>query len=132
MIRRIVLGMAASSILMLVGSSGQAAQAHPEATPLRTVIGWFRAINAKEARKAKSYLAPSALAAWANWPTSTWSTFTHLHCKTLRGTRREASVTVKCTFHESDSRSEGNPDTWWAVDLHRSRHRWLIVSWGQP
>jgi hypothetical protein len=129
MIRRIVAAMVVGSAVMLAGWGGQAAQAHREATPLRTVIGWFRAINAKNASKTRSYLAPAARAQWGNWPTSTWSTFTHLHCKALDTTRKMASV--KCTFHESYSPSEGNPDTWWRIDLRRPRRRWLIESWGQ-
>lgn len=39
---------------------------------------------------------------------------------------------VKCTFHESPSRSEGNPDTFWSIDLRHRGRRWLIDNYRQP
>jgi lipocalin len=39
---------------------------------------------------------------------------------------------VKCTFHESQSPSEGNPDTFWSIELRHYRGRWLIDNYGQP
>jgi hypothetical protein len=63
-------------------------------------------------------------------PASRWSTFSKVHCETLSATRSRASV--YCTFHESWSPSEGNPDTWWSIDLRHARRRWLIDNYGQP
>jgi hypothetical protein len=129
-IRRASAALFAAVAFAFACPSGHAvAQAPSSDTPLRTVIAWFKAINAKDARKVKSYLTATAWRDWSGWPPSEWSTFTRLHCK--QETRSRSSASVKCTFHESKSPSEGNPDSFWSVYLHHAR-RWLISDWGQP
>jgi hypothetical protein len=67
---------------------------------------------------------------WGGGDTSTWSTFTDLHCKTLKQSARTA--TVYCSFKESASPSEGNPDSFWTVSLERTPSgHWLINNYGQ-
>jgi hypothetical protein len=131
MIRHVGAAMAAAFALAFACANGQAAVQMPSSiTPLRTVNEWFRAINAKDARKVRSYLTTAAWRDWSGRPPSEWSSFTHLHCK--QETHRRSSASVKCTFHESKSPTEGNPDTFWSVYLHHTRRRWLIFDWGQP
>ncbi len=36
-----------------------------------------------------------------------------------------------CRFHESASSTEGNPDSFWVVQLHRFKGVWLIAGYGQ-
>ncbi len=99
-------------------------------TPLKMTLGWFKAINEKNAREAKPYFMPSARYMMDWGPPTNWSTFTKLHCKTLSRTRTHASV--KCTVHESASPSEGNRDTFWSVNLRLVSRKWLIDDYGQP
>jgi hypothetical protein len=68
-------------------------------------------------------------ARWAR-PSVAWSKFTDLHCKTLKTSSR-SSAEVLCTFHESSSPSEGNPDSFWDVDLRHTSRGWLIYSYCQ-
>jgi len=93
--------------------------------------GWFKAINAHDRRQLLFYVAPTAryVMAWAQ-PRVAWSKFTHLRCQRLKtSTRRRA--TVSCTFHESASPVEGNPDTFWDVELRHAKIGWLIDNYGQ-
>jgi hypothetical protein len=130
-VRRLTVIMAIAFGMLIAGaSSAHVQRQRSTATPIKTTLDWFTAINDKDARKAKSYFAPKARY-MINWgPTSTWSTFTKLHCRTISLSRRHADV--KCRFHESPSRSEGNPSTWWSFDLHRRGRKWLIDNYGQP
>ena len=67
---------------------------------------------------------------WANGDTSTWPTFSALHCKPTSQSATTASVS--CTFSESEAPAAGNPDSFWGVDLQRqSDGRWLISDYGQ-
>ena len=66
---------------------------------------------------------------WGNGDTSTWSTFTKLRCKPL--SQGAESATVYCSFDESQSPSEGNPDSSWTVSLARQPDgRRLIGNYG--
>src|ERR1019366_6438034 len=51
-----------------------------------------------------------------------------------RSTRKLVSIqAVLCTFAESASPTEGNPDTFWSIHLHRGpSNGWLIDNYGQP
>jgi hypothetical protein len=100
-------------------------------TPLSSTLGWFKAINAHDRRQLLFYVASSAQdqMGWAA-PSVAWSKFTDLHCKTLK-TSSGSRAEVLCTFHESASPSEGNPDTFWDVYLHHAGGGWLIYSYGQ-
>lgn len=101
------------------------------ATPLSSTLGWFKAINAHDRSKLLFYVAASAKdqMGWAR-PSVAWSKFTHLHCKTRKVSGR-TSADVRCTFHESASPTEGNPDNFWDVYLVHSRAGWLINNYGQ-
>jgi hypothetical protein len=66
---------------------------------------------------------------WGEGNTSTWSTFTKVHCKTLQRLGRNANV--YCSFNESPSSSEGNPDSFWTISMHQNGDRWLINNYGQ-
>jgi hypothetical protein len=67
---------------------------------------------------------------WGNGDTSTWPTFSLLHCKPTSQSATTASV--YCTFSESQAPAVGNPDSFWTVDLQRqSDGRWLISNYGQ-
>ncbi len=101
------------------------------ATPLSSTLGWFKAINAHDRSKLLFYVAASAQdqMGWAQ-PSAAWSKFTDLHCKTHKTSGR-SSADVRCTFHESTSPTEGNPDNFWDVYLVHSRAGWLINNYGQ-
>jgi hypothetical protein len=99
-------------------------------SPLQVTVGWFGAINAQDAPLARSYFTPEARPQmdWSG-PASEWSSFTKLHCETVSRTSRSAEV--RCTFDESASPSEGNPDSFWDVYLTATPRGWLIDSYGQ-
>lgn len=100
------------------------------ATPLASTLGWFKAINAHNRSKLLFYVAPSAQdqMGWARSSVA-WSKFTDLRCTTRERSSRNADL--RCAFHESTSPTEGNPDNFWDVYLHRTRGAWLIYSYGQ-
>jgi hypothetical protein len=101
-------------------------------TPLQATLSWFAAVNAKDKAAAVAHFAPAdaSMMGWGNGDTSTWSTFTRLRCKQL--SQDGTSATVYCSFAESQSPSEGNPDTFWTVWLARQPDgRWLIDNYGQ-
>lgn len=120
----------ASTAIACGSASAGSTSVATTSTPMRTTLAWFAAINAKDARKARSYFTPGARYMMGWGPSSRWSTFSKLHCGPVSRSRTQASV--HCAFHESWSPSEGNPDTWWNVDLRRLRGRWLIDNYGQP
>jgi hypothetical protein len=102
------------------------------ATPLEAALSWFAAVNAKDRAAAVAHFAPAdaSMMDWGNGDTSTWSTFTRLHCRPLSSSA--ASAAVYCSFDESQSTSEGNPDTFWTLWLTRQTDgRWLIGDYGQ-
>lgn len=121
-----------AGVVWLSASSagGQSHSGHLRSTPVRVTLAWFKAINDKNAKKPRSYFTPGARYMMDWGPASSWSTFTKLQCQSLSMTATDA--VVKCTFHESQSPSEGNPDTFWSIELRHYRGRWLIDNYGQP
>ena len=113
--------------------TGAVASASPpsRSTPLSSTLGWFKAINAHDRPRLLFYVASSARdqMGWAR-PSVDWPKFTDLHCKALKNSSRTRAE-VLCTFHESASPSEGNPDSFWDVYLHHAGSGWLIYSYGQ-
>lgn len=103
-------------------------------SPEQATLSWFSAINHKDRVAAVAHFTRAAAGQmnWGGGDTSTWSTFSALRCKpAIRHSATTASV--YCTFKESQSLSEGNPDSFWTVYLHRqSDGRWLITGYGQP
>ena len=102
-------------------------------TPLSSTLGWFRAINSHNRRRLLFYVAPDARdqMGWAR-PSTAWSRFTDLRCRrvTLPVSTR-TRVYINCSFNESASADEGNPDSFWNVQLERTDSGWLIDSYGQ-
>ncbi len=102
-------------------------------SPVKATLSWFFAINLRDKAAAIAHFAPAAAyqMSWGNGDTSTWPTFSALHC--LQVSRRGAAAWVHCTFTESQAPSVGNPDSFWTVELHRQADgRWLIINYGQP
>jgi hypothetical protein len=67
---------------------------------------------------------------WGDGDTTTWPTFSALHCAQVN--RSGVTASVHCTFSESQGPSVGNPDSFWTVDLKRQPdERWLIMNYGQ-
>ncbi len=129
----LVLVLAATGCASGVAEAGSSTS---RATPVGSTLGWFAAINAHNRQRLLSYVAPSAAdqMGWAR-PNKSWSKFTDLHCKRVTvpaaSLPQPKDVDVRCTFHESASATEGNPDTFWAIYLHHSGSGWLIDSYGQ-
>jgi hypothetical protein len=100
-------------------------------TPLAAAQSWFESINSKDLSAAQEDFIPSArsMMDWGGGDTSTWSTFTKVHCKTLQESGRSANI--YCSFNESPSSSEGNPDSFWTISMQRNGGRWLIDNYGQ-
>jgi hypothetical protein len=101
-------------------------------TPLALAQSWFKSINSKDVSAAQGDFVPSArsMMDWGGGDAGTWSTFTKLRCKTLQQSGRNA--TVYCSFNESPSPSEGNPDSFWTISMQRSDSgHWLINNYGQ-
>lgn len=113
--------------IMLGGCGGSGSS---PSTPIGASMGWFNAINAQSPSLARSYFTPGARSMMDWGPASEWSTFTNIRCKKLSATRTRSEVS--CTFHESPSRTEGNPVSYWSIELVRSGRRWLIDNYGQP
>ena len=102
-------------------------------SPEQATLSWFSAVNRKDKTAAVAHFVSAAKGQmnWGNGGTSTWSTFSALHCGQVGRSVKAASV--RCTFRESRSPSEGNPDSWWTVYLKRQLDgRWLITGYGQP
>jgi hypothetical protein len=101
-------------------------------SPLAATESWFKSINDKDFAAAQEHFVPSArsMMDWGGGDTATWSSFTKLQCKTQTETGSTASV--YCTFNESPSSSEGNPDSFWTISLtHTTSGDWLINNYGQ-
>jgi hypothetical protein len=101
-------------------------------SPRQATLSWFDAINHKNKAAAVAHFTPAAANQmnWVNGDTSTWATFSALHCKQV--SRSAATAVVYCTFKESQAPSVGNPDSFWTVSLHRQPDgRWLITNYGQ-
>ena len=102
-------------------------RSHEQAT-----LSWFYAINHKDKADAVAHFTRAAAGQmnWGNGDTSTWPTFSALHCKPASRGARTASV--YCTFSESQAPAVGNPDSFWTVYLQRQPDgRWLIDNYGQ-
>ena len=101
------------------------------ATPLQAALSWFAAVNAKDRAAAVAHFLPARANEmnWGGGDTATWSTFTGVRCQTT--SQAAASAAVYCSFTESASPSEGNPDSSWTVWLDRQPDgRWLIEDYG--
>lgn len=101
-------------------------------TPEQATLSWFSAINQKDKAAAVGHFAPAAayMMAWGGGDTSTWATFSDIHCKLLNLNGTDA--TVNCTFVESQAPSVGNPDSFWDIYLvQQPGKRWLITNYGQ-
>jgi hypothetical protein len=88
-------------------------------------------VNAKDRAAAVAHFLPARTDQmnWGGGDTATWSTFTGVRCQTTSQTA--ASAAVYCSFTESASPSEGNPDSSWTVWLDRQPDgRWLIEDYG--
>jgi hypothetical protein len=66
---------------------------------------------------------------WAR-PSVPWPKFTHLRCRRLK-TSTQSRADMYCSFRESASPVEGNPDRFWDVELRRTSGGWLIDNYGQ-
>jgi hypothetical protein len=116
-------------------ASQQAALPHGPAalyqSPEQATLSWFYAINHKNMAAALAHFEPSDRNQmnWGNGNTATWSTFSRLHCKPTE--QGNGAAQIYCTFSESPSQSEGNPDTWWDVYLVQRHGDWLISGYGQ-
>ena len=100
-------------------------------TPLQATLSWFAAVNAKDRAAAVAHFLPARADEmnWGGGDTATWSTFTGVRCQTT--SQAAASAAVYCSFAESASPSEGNPDSSWTVWLDRQPDgRWLIEDYG--
>jgi hypothetical protein len=123
--------LAAASVLAACGNHPLAEPSDNGSTPLSAAQSWFRSINSKDLSAAQGDFVPSArsMMDWGEGNTSTWSTFTKVHCKTLRRSGRNANV--YCSFNESPSSSEGTPDSFWTISMQQDGSRWLINNYGQ-
>ena len=104
----------------------------PRSTALHSTLGWFTAINAHNRHRLLFYVAPSARdqMGWAR-ATVPWRKFADLRCQLRHSPTKSTLADVRCTFHESASPTEGNPDTFWDVELRHMRAGWLVDSYGQ-
>jgi hypothetical protein len=65
-----------------------------------------------------------------NYPASEQSKFSNIKCRQTAISAKTASDL--CTFAETASQTEGNPDTFWSVSFHlSSSDQWLITNYGQ-
>ena len=102
-------------------------------TPVQTAVAWFHAINTDNVAVARGLYVQSQVGqiAWLNQPRSDLSTFSDIRCRPTSTSSNTAAVL--CTFKESASPSEGNPDSFWSVYMQRApKGRWLINGYGQP
>ena len=130
--RRGVITIMASGLLLSACGSGDAATAQSSATPKQDAIAWFNAINSHNVRAAHKLFEPKQFdqISWMNQPAADQSKFTDVRCRTTVITDRRAAVL--CTFAESASPTEGQPDTAWSISFQRtSTNGWLINNYGQ-
>ena len=100
--------------------------------PVQTAYGWFKSVNNKDYSAAVAYFEPTArdMMDWGGGNTSGWPSFSHLRCSLVSETDSDAQV--QCTFRESQAADEGNPDSFWGIDMHRlGNGPWLIDNYGQ-
>lgn len=133
--RRGVMAIVASGLILSAcgsGSATNAASSSDSAAPKQVAIAWFNAINSNNVRVADRLFEPRAVVqiSWMKEPASDQSKFTDIHCKQTVLTAKRAAVL--CTFAESASPTEGNPDTFWSIEFSRSsKSGWLIDNYGQ-
>ena len=136
-LRRSAMMVALSVLCISVGAGcGAGPSTSPQgagrASPVGVAMSWFRAINGKDLSAAQGYFEPkdAGMMDWMNGQTSTWPTFSDVHCRLVSLARADASV--YCTFHESQAPAVGNPDTFWTVGMQRGAGGpWLISGYGQ-
>lgn len=100
-------------------------------SPLQATLSWFFAVNHKDKAAAVAHFAPTeaGMMDWGEGDTSTWPTFTALHCRQLSGSASAAEI--YCSFNESQAPSDGQVDNFWTVSLNRRPDgRWLITNYG--
>lgn len=100
-------------------------------SPEHATLSWFYAVNHKDRAAAIAHFTAfsAGLMDWGGGDTSTWPTFSGLHCRPL--SQAAATATVYCTFTESQAPATGNPDSFWYVGLQRQWDgRWLITNYG--
>lgn len=102
-------------------------------SPEQATLSWFYAINHKDRADAVAHFtrAAASMMNWGNGDTSTWPTFSAVHCQhAIR--QSAATASVYCTFSESQAPAAGNPDSFWTVQLQQQPdRRWLIDNYGQ-
>jgi hypothetical protein len=101
-------------------------------TPVDVARAWFAAIDSKNRTATTAAFLPADRdqVDWDRGNPADWSTFTSVACK--QQSEQAARATVLCIFSESMSSSEGNPDTFWSIDMQQqSDGRWLITGYGQ-
>jgi hypothetical protein len=133
-LRRSALAVLASGVMLSGCGFGSASpkSASSSQTPTQDAIAWFNAIDANNVRAARSLFEPSQRGQirWMNQPATDQSKFTDVRCR--RTALRTNTASVLCTFKESSSPTEGQPDTWWSVEFRRSSNSgWLIDNYGQ-
>jgi hypothetical protein len=114
-------------------TSGSSSTATKTLTPVETAMAWFHAINTDNVTAARGLFVPSQRQqiAWMDHPRSDLSAFSDLHCASESASANKAAV--RCTFKESASPYEGNPDSFWSVYMQRApAGGWLINGYGQP
>jgi len=112
--------------------ASNAAAASLYRSPEQATMSWFYAVNHKDKADAVAHFTRAAAGQmdWGNGDTSTWPTFSALHCRPA--SFGAATATVYCTFSESQAPAVGNPDSFWTVHLRRQPDgRWLIDNYGQ-
>jgi hypothetical protein len=133
--RRSALALLASGLILSgCGSSSESGVRHSNTfrTPTQVAEEWFKAINSDDVGAARELFEPSQLdqITWMNEPKTDQSTFSNVQCRETSVT--DITASVLCTFVESASPTEGNPDTFWNISLLlNSKDRWLINSYGQ-
>jgi hypothetical protein len=133
--RLAALGLAFASAIVIAACGGALPADDTSAnssTPLALAQSWFKSINGKDLNAAQGDFVPSerSMMDWGGGDSATWSTFTKLRCRTLQNSGKAA--TVHCTFNESQSSSEGNPDSFWTISMERTpAGNWLIDNYGQ-
>lgn len=134
---QVVLATVASGSLLLAGCAastghGSSGTASGSLTPVQTALAWFRAINARDGSRAQSYFVPARafMTEWVYGYRSTGPPFVDVRCRPEG--RATTTANVYCTFKESPSPDEGNPDTFWSISMERKAGgRWLIDNYGQ-
>jgi hypothetical protein len=133
MTRRLITlaALAAISVTIVTGTAHAKPTWPSRSTAISSTRGWFQAINDHDRRRLLSYVATSARdqMGWAQ-PDAKWSRFTHLRYRVLPASNERRAI-VYCSFHESASPTEGNPDSFWDVYLRHTSAGWLVASYGQ-